>query len=58
VTSPSNSVVIINDNTDLLNLFKEALDLQEIETYTFTDPSLALKKIKADPNQFWLTQTN
>jgi DNA-binding NtrC family response regulator len=55
VTSPSNSVVIINDNTDLLNLFKEALDL---ETYTFTDPSLALKKIKADPDQFSLIIIN
>jgi DNA-binding NtrC family response regulator len=58
VTSPSNSVVIVNDNTDLLNLFKEALDLQEIETYTFTDPSLALKKIKADPDQFSLIIIN
>lgn len=29
-------------NADLVNLFKDALDQQRIETYTFTEPSLAL----------------
>ena len=58
VTSPSNSVIIINDNADLLNLFKDALEQQEIDTYTFTDPSLALKKIKADPEEFSLVIIN
>ena len=37
--------MIINDNADLLNLFKDALEQQKIDTYTFTDPSLALKQI-------------
>jgi DNA-binding NtrC family response regulator len=54
----SNSVIIINDNPDLLNLFKDALRQQEIDTYTFTDPSLALKKIKADPDEFSLVIIN
>jgi DNA-binding NtrC family response regulator len=58
VTSPSKSVMIVNDNTDLIELFKTALELQGIETYTFTDPTLALKKIKADPNQFYLIIIN
>jgi DNA-binding NtrC family response regulator len=58
VTSPSNSVIIINDNTDLLNLFKDALEQHEIDTYTFTDPSLALKKIKAHPDEFSLVIIN
>ena len=31
---------------------------QEIDTYTFTDPSLALKKIKADPEEFSLVIIN
>jgi DNA-binding NtrC family response regulator len=48
VTSPSKSVMIVNDNMDLIELFKTALELQGIETYTFTDSTLALKKIKAD----------
>lgn len=54
----SNSVIIINDNVDLLNLFKDALEQQGIDTYTFTDPSLALKKIKADPDEFSLVIIN
>jgi DNA-binding response OmpR family regulator len=47
-----------DDNTDLVELFKTALEHQGIETYTFTDPTLALKKIKADPNQFYLIIIN
>jgi DNA-binding NtrC family response regulator len=58
VASPSKSVMIVNDNTDLVELFKTALEVQGIETYTFTDPTLALKKIKADPNQFYLIIIN
>ena len=58
MSSPKNSVTIVNDNTDLVELFKTALERQEIETYTFTDPTLALKKIKADPNQFCIVIIN
>jgi DNA-binding NtrC family response regulator len=58
VSSPKNSVMIVNDNTDLVELFKTALEHQGIETYTFTDPTLALKKIKADPNEFHLIIVN
>jgi DNA-binding NtrC family response regulator len=50
--------MIVNDNTDLVKLFKTALDHQGIETYTFTYPTLALKKIKADPDQFSLVIIN
>ena len=58
MSSPKNSVMIVNDNTDLIELFKTALDHQGIETYTFTDPTLAIKKIKADPDQFPLVIIN
>ena len=58
MSSPKNSVMIVNDNTDLVDLFKTALEHQGIETYTFTDPALALKKIKADPNEFQLIIIN
>ena len=58
MSSPKNSVMIVNDNTDLIELFKTALEHQGIETYTFTDPTLAIKKIKADPNQFSLVIIN
>ena len=58
MTTLSKSVMIINDNADLLNLFKDALEQQKIDTYTFIDPSLALKKIKADPHEFSLVIIN
>ncbi len=50
--------MIVNDNTDLVELFKTALEQQGIETNTFTDPTLALKKIKADPDHFSLVIIN
>ena len=38
--------MVVNDNTDLVELFRTALEHQGIKTYTFTDPALALKKLK------------
>lgn len=46
------------DNTNLVDLFKTALEHQGIEIYSFTDPALALEKIKADPNEFQLIIIN
>ena len=47
MNSPSKSVMIVKtDNRDLIELFKDALELQGIETYTFTNPTFALKKIE------------
>jgi DNA-binding NtrC family response regulator len=57
-SSPRNCVIIVNDNVDLANLFKDALELQKIETYAFTDAALALKKIKSNPDQFSLVLIN
>ena len=57
-SSPRNCVIIVNDNLDLANLFKDALELQKIETYAFTDAALALNKIKSSPDQFSLVLIN
>lgn len=51
-------VMIVNDDTDLLNLFKDALDREKIDTIIFTNPTLALEKIKAYPDQFPLVLIN
>ena len=48
--SIKNSVILINDNTDLLNLFISALEHEKINTYAFTDPTLALEKIRTSPD--------
>ena len=55
---PRNCVIIVNDNADLANLFKDALELQKIETYAFTDAGLALNKIESNPDQFSLVLIN
>ena len=57
-SSPRNCVIIVNDNADLVNLFKDALELQKIETYAFTDAALALNKIKSNPDLFSLVLIN
>jgi DNA-binding NtrC family response regulator len=57
-SSPRNCVIIVNDNADLSNLFKDALELQKIETYAFTDAALALNKIKSNPDLFSLVLIN
>jgi DNA-binding NtrC family response regulator len=57
-SSPRNCVIIVNDNADLANLFKDALEFQKIETYAFTDAGLALNKIKSNPDQFSLVLIN
>jgi two-component system, cell cycle response regulator CpdR len=58
VPSPKNSVVIVNENIDLANLFRDVLEQQSFDTHAFTDPSLALEKIRADADQVSLVLTD
>lgn len=43
-------MIIINDDSDLLSLFKDALENERIQTYVFTNHKHALEKIKKYPN--------
>lgn len=52
------SIIVINDNTDILNLFKEALQHERIETYAFNDPKPAMEKIRTNPALFSLVVIN
>ena len=45
MSSPKNCVMIINDNIDLVNLFKIALEHERIETQAFTDSTLACRNL-------------
>ena len=56
--SSEKSVMIVNDNTDLLSLFKNALEHEGIQTYAFVNPTLALEKIRANPNHFSIVLIN
>ena len=47
---PKGCVIIINDDTDLLSLFKDVLEQERIQIYVFTDHKHALEKIKKYPN--------
>ena len=58
MSSPKNSVVILNENTDLVNLFRDVLEQQRFDIHTFTDPSMALEKIRADPDKVSLVLTD
>lgn len=58
MSSPKNSVIIVNKNRDLVNLFRDALEQHRFETHAFTDPSLALKEIKSNPDHFSLMMTD
>lgn len=49
-SSPKGCVIIINDDTDLLNLFKDALENERIQTYVFTNHKHALEKIEKHPD--------
>jgi DNA-binding NtrC family response regulator len=57
-SSERNCVVLVNDNADWVNLFKDALEFQKIETYAFTDATLELKKIRSNPDLFSLVLIN
>ena len=58
MSSPKNTVIIVNENTDLANLFRDVLEQQRFDTHAFTDPSLALEKIKAEPDRVSLVLTD
>ena len=58
MSAPKNSVVIVNENTDLVNLFRDVFEQQRFDTHAFTDPSLALEKIRADPEGVSLVLTD
>ena len=58
MSSPKNTVIIVNENTDLANLFRDVLEQQRFDTHAFTDPSLALEKIKAEPGRVSLVLTD
>jgi DNA-binding NtrC family response regulator len=48
------SVAIIDDELDLVNLFREALQMDEYTTNTFTDPIEALHHIQKTPEEYSL----
>ena len=48
------SIAIVDDDPDLLNIFGEALQMSGYHVSSFTDPLLAYKYIKENPNKYSL----
>jgi len=46
------NVMIVNDDSHVLNTLKGALQSERIQTVAFNDPKSAIDKIRADPKQF------
>ena len=52
------SIVIVNDDRDLINVYSEALEMSGYDVSSFTDPSLAYQHIKENPNKYSLVITD
>jgi DNA-binding NtrC family response regulator len=52
------SIVIVDDDQDLLNIFSEALQMSGYDVFSFADPVLAYEHIKKNPNKYSLVITD
>jgi DNA-binding NtrC family response regulator len=52
---PANkSILVVDDEFDIVNLIKQALQKQGFTTYAFTDPLLALEHLKTNSESYGL----
>ena len=51
------SIIIVDDDPDLINVYSEALKMSGYDVSSFTDPSLAYQHIKENPNRYSLVIT-
>jgi DNA-binding NtrC family response regulator len=52
------SIIIVDDDPDLINVYSEALKMSGYDVFSFTDPCLAYQHIKENPNQYALIITD
>jgi len=52
------SIIIVDDDPDLINVYSEALKMSGYDVSSFTDPLLAYQHIKENPNQYALIITD
>ena len=48
------AIAVIDDEVDLVNLFREVLDNNGFKVYAFTDKIEAFNQIKRNPNDYGL----
>ena len=52
------SIIVVDDEHDLVNLFNEALSSYGYDVYPFTDPVIAFDNIKKNPDKYSLLITD
>ena len=55
---PSNSILILDDERDIVMVFKRSLELAGFSVFGFTDPLLALEHFKANSANYALIVTD
>ena len=51
------SIIIVDDDQDLINVYNEPLKMSGYDVSSFTNPSLAYQHIKENPNRYLLVIT-
>jgi DNA-binding response OmpR family regulator len=54
----NNSIAIVDDDRDLLNIYSEALNMSGYVVSGFTEPIAAYEHIKENPNKYSLVITD
>jgi DNA-binding NtrC family response regulator len=52
------SIAVVDDESDLADLFSEALKISNYDVCSFTDPTLAYEHIKENPDKYSLLITD
>ncbi len=52
------SIAVVDDESDLADLFSEALKINDYDVCSFTDPTLAYEHIKENPDKYSLLITD
>ena len=58
MSSPSQSILVVDDELDIVVIFKQALSRQGYTVFGFTDPLLALEHFKLNSEDYGLVITD
>jgi DNA-binding NtrC family response regulator len=58
LSSPSQSILVVDDELDIVVIFKQALSRQGYTVFGFTDPLLALEHFKLNSEDYGLVITD
>ena len=50
----NNAILLVDDELDIVAIFKQGLENQGFRVFGFTDPLLALEHFQINSDQYWL----